>query len=279
MKPVNSPRLSVLHTAPSQRWLLGAVFSSLCLSACQSVPSTTATLPDATTTTVQPTTAPAIAVSNTTSERYSTVDDHQFQPKPYIPTDEERRQQAAMRANQSNNAPYDTRYADPTMESEPSSEPIIIAEPVPEVIIIPIPQTPIVVPPPEPPSHQELLERARQHSAKPASQSTSNRDTLPAFRNLMAVGVDQLSRGELTAAESSFTRAQRLAPQSSAVYFYLAQVALKKNQPHKAEAIARRGLRVSEDTTRRRALWQLILRAGQMQNNARVVQEAEQALR
>ena len=95
----------------------------------------------------------------------------------------------------------------------------------------------------------------------------------------MQVGINQLKAGNLTNAESSFTRAQRLAPKSSAVYFYLAQVALKKNQPRKAEAMARRGLSVSQSASRRRALWQVILQSGQAQGNSRVVNEARQALR
>lgn len=128
------------------------------------------------------------------------------------------------------------------------------------------------------PSYHKLLERARQKS-QPSRSTTSNNSSLPAFQKLMQTGMSQLQAGDLTAAESSFTRAQRLAPQSSAVYFYLAQVALKKNQPRKAEAMARRGLSFSTDTSRRRALWQLILRSGQLQNNARVIKEAQQALR
>ena len=95
----------------------------------------------------------------------------------------------------------------------------------------------------------------------------------------MRTGTEQLKSGNLNAAESSFTRAQRLAPKSSAVYFYLAQVALKKNQPRKAEAMARRGLTVAQDSTRRRNLWQIILQSGQAQGNARVINEARQALR
>ncbi len=95
----------------------------------------------------------------------------------------------------------------------------------------------------------------------------------------MQTGIGQLKSGKLTNAESSFTRAQRLAPKSSAVYFYLAQVALKKNQPRKAEAMARRGLSVSQDANRRRALWQIILQSGQAQGNSRVINEAKQALR
>ena len=129
------------------------------------------------------------------------------------------------------------------------------------------------------PSHNELLERARQNSQQRSQQSTTNNSNLPAFRNLMQVGTEQLKAGNLNGAESSFTRAQRLAPKSSAVYFYLGQVALKKNQPRKAEAMARRGLTVSQDSSRRRALWQIILQSGQAQGNARVIQEAKQALR
>lgn len=129
------------------------------------------------------------------------------------------------------------------------------------------------------PSRNELLERARQNSQQQTRQAVSDSSSLPAFRNLMQVGINQLKSGQLTAAESSFTRAQRMAPKSSAVYFYLAQVALKKNQPRKAEAMARRGLVVSQNTNRRRALWQIILRSGQAQNNTRVINEAQQALR
>ena len=129
------------------------------------------------------------------------------------------------------------------------------------------------------PSHNDLLERARQNSQQQTRQSSSDNSSLPAFRNLMDVGISQLKSGQLTAAENSFTRAQRMAPKSSAVYFYLAQVALKKGQPRKAEAMARRGLVVSEDSTRRRALWQIILQSGQAQNSTRIVNEAKQALR
>ena len=129
------------------------------------------------------------------------------------------------------------------------------------------------------PSHSDLLEQARQNSQQQSRTPTNEQSNLPAFRNLMQTGTSQLKAGNLTAAENSFTRAQRLAPRSSAVYFYLSQVALKKNQPRKAEAMARRGLSVSQDASRRRALWQLILSSGQQQNNPRVIQEAKLALK
>lgn len=160
-------------------------------------------------------------------------------------------------------------YTPPTQESIVTAPDTIILTPSREDYIISEPSIP---------SHNELLERARQNSQQRGQQSTPNNSNLPAFRTLMQSGTAQLKAGNLNGAESSFTRAQRLAPKSSAVYFYLAQVALKKNQPRKAEAMARRGLTISQDSNRRRALWQLILQSGQAQGNARVIKEARQAL-
>ena len=165
----------------------------------------------------------------------------------------------------------------------PSTQSPIITQPdspdSPDAIILTPSREDYMISEPSIPSHNELLERARQNSQQRSQQSTTNNSNLPAFRNLMQVGTGQLKAGNLNGAESSFTRAQRLAPKSSAVYFYLGQVALKKNQPRKAEAMARRGLTVSQDNSRRRALWQIILQSGQAQGNARVIKEAKQALR
>ena len=187
----------------------------------------------------------------------------------------------------------------PPVSIKPPTAPVIqepaIIEPPNQSTIQSTSQTPIISQPdiiilaparedemvyePSIPSHNELLERARQNSQQRSQQSTTNNSNLPAFRNLMNVGTEQLKAGNINAAENSFTRAQRLAPKSSAVYFYLAQVALKKNQPRKAEAMARRGLTVAQDSSRRRALWQIILQSGQAQGNVRVIKEAKQALR
>ena len=160
---------------------------------------------------------------------------------------------------------------EPTSQST-SQTPIITQ---PDIIILAPAREDEMVYEPSIPSHNELLERARQNSQQRSQQSTTNNSNLPAFRNLMNVGTEQLKAGNINAAENSFTRAQRLAPKTSAVYFYLAQVALKKNQPRKAEAMARRGLTVAQDSSRRRALWQIILQSGQAQGNARVIKEAK----
>lgn len=158
----------------------------------------------------------------------------------------------------------------------PSQSPIITQ---PDIVILMPSREDEIISQPSIPSHNELLDLARQNSQQRSQQTAINNSNLPAFRNLMQVGTGQLKAGNLNGAESSFTRAQRLAPQSSAVYFYLAQVALKKKQPRKAEAMARRGLSVSQDSNRRRALWQIILQSGQQQGNIRVIKEAKQALR
>ncbi len=139
----------------------------------------------------------------------------------------------------------------------------------------------IKIPKPDPETVQQtLLNQARQHSTArpntPAPMATG--DDIPAFRQLMNAGVKQLRQGQLSAAQSTFTRAQRLAPQSSAVYFYLAQVALKQNQYLKAEAMARRGLVVAQTAPSKKSLWQVILISAQYQGNQRVIAEAQAAL-
>ncbi|WP_227429672.1 tetratricopeptide repeat protein [Psychrobacter sp. I-STPA6b] len=180
----------------------------------------------------------------------------------------------------------DTNNPDPSILTQPTPN---VSEQPPSTSIeaqtTDTPTAPVVIvtiPKPDPETtRQILLERARENSQNNTGHTRilNTGDNLPAFRQLMDIGVSQLQANQLNAAENSFTRAQRLAPQSSAVYFYLGQVALKKNQPRKAEAMARRGLIVAQSPERRRALWQIILRSGQQQNNPRVIQEAQNALR
>ena len=241
------PRL-YKRTVWSKTMLPLSVFGLLTLSGCQTLPSIPKTAPMPTETVIKKT----VPVSNAST---SVIKDSDYADD-YINND----------ANKTEDYP-DTPYVIPKLEQAPD-------------IIAPTGTTPTARPlPPTAPSHNELLERARQHSQQQNRATHSDNSHLPAVQNLMQAGIRQLKSGELSAAESSFTRAQRLAPKSSAVYFYLAHVALKKNQPRKAEAMARRGLSVTQDISQRRALWQLILRSGQQQNNARVIKEAQQALR
>lgn len=241
-----------------------ALISVLSLSACQTAPIAIKTSPAQTSapqkqqpTAKQPVTVNQVPIVKGDDNKYSTVPNT-------VPT------QPASTIQSSEAEQVYTPATQSPIITQPDSQDTIILTPSREDYILSEPSIP---------SHNELLERARQNSQQRSQQSTANNSNLPAFRNLMQTGTEQLKSGNLNAAESSFTRAQRLAPKSSAVYFYLAQVALKKNQPRKAEAMARRGLTVAQDSTRRRNLWQIILQSGQAQGNARVINEARQALR
>ena len=265
-----------LHTA----LLISACFGMLSLSACQTAP-TSIKAPSAQTlpsTSSQKTTQPeqSTIVTQTPSTDHSSYEsvesteadktDDNYPIEPYHPP-------------VSIESPTESVTEKPPVilgSNQSTSQTPIVTQP--DTVILTPAREDEVIYVPSIPSHNELLERARQNSQR-SQKTTNNNSNLPAFRNLMQVGTEQLKAGNLNGAESSFTRAQRLAPKSSAVYFYLAQVALKKNQPRKAEAMGRRGLSVSQDSSRRRALWQIILQSGQAQGNARVIKEAKQALR
>ena len=265
---------------------VSALIGMLSLSACQTAPTVMTTSAVQTsqpinkqTTAKQPSTAtqaPIVKNSTHVTSPYESNDyedeAYEYPIEPYTPPEQPTATNPLTEATPAY-TPADT----------PSTQSPIVTQPdspdSPDAIILTPSREDYMISEPSIPSHNELLERARQNSQQRSQQSTTNNSNVPAFRNLMQVGTGQLKAGNLNGAESSFTRAQRLAPKSSAVYFYLGQVALKKNQPRKAEAMARRGLTVSQDSSRRRALWQIILQSGQAQGNARVIKEAKQALR
>ena len=270
---------------------VSTLIGMLSLSACQTAPtaiktSSAQTLPSIT----QPTTAQQ-ATSKQPTAKQSTVQQTKTQqitatqaPVLENRTNESNDYKGDVYTLEPYTPPEQPTATNPLTEATPvytpsTQSPIVTQPDSHDAIILTPSREDYMIPEPSLPSHSELLERARQNSQQRTQQSTANNSNLPAFRNLMQVGTEQLKSGNLNGAESSFTRAQRLAPKSSAVYFYLAQVALKKNQPRKAEAMARRGLTVAQDSNRRRALWQIILQSGQAQGNARVVKEAKQALR
>ena len=258
-------------------FMVSAVIGMLSLSACQTAPTVMKTSP------VQ--TSPSVTKQPSTATQAPIVKNSTHATSPYESNDYE--DEAYEYPIEPYTPPEQPTATNPLTEATPvytpSTQSPIVTQPdspdSPDAIILTPSREDYMISEPSIPSHNELLERARQNSQQRSQQSTTNNSNLPAFRNLMQVGTGQLKAGNLNGAESSFTRAQRLAPKSSAVYFYLGQVALKKNQPRKAEAMARRGLTVSQDSSRRRALWQIILQSGQAQGNARVIKEAKQALR
>lgn len=209
-------------------------------------------------------------ISEVDNDTEAVIRDSDFDHQPAYPVEsptESREQPAAITdsptPNVNPNAVGQTRPT-PTISPSPTYESPVVKPRVPDSKTV----------------QQSLLEQARQNSKKSNNKPTPIQDgsNVPAFQKLMDTGVEQLRQGQVSSAQATFTRAQRLAPQSSAVYFYLGQVALKQNQPLKAEAMARRGLVVAQTEARRRALWQVILMAGQAQGNTRVINEAKSAL-
>lgn len=97
---------------------------------------------------------------------------------------------------------------------------------------------------------------------------------IPAFSKLMAQAHQQIQANQLNAAEQTLIQAQRMAPQSAAVYARLSEVALKKRQGGNAEAMARKGLMLTSNPRQQHAFWQLILASAELQNNAALASQA-----
>jgi len=126
-----------------------------------------------------------------------------------------------------------------------------------------IKRQPIVVQPPKQAVQRQHFEDGQQ---------------LPAFKQLMQQSQLALQRGQLDQAEQYAMQAQRLAPQSAENFLYLALIAEKRKQPNNAESLARRGLSFAQSKNLEKQLWQVIMSAGQQQNKAKVVSEAQAQL-
>lgn len=102
---------------------------------------------------------------------------------------------------------------------------------------------------------------------------------LPAFQKLMQQTKVAYKQGQFNQAETAALQAQRLAPQATETYLYLALIANQKKQPANAEALARRGLTYAQSDAMKRQLWLVIQKAAQQQNNAKSLTQAQQALK
>ncbi len=60
---------------------------------------------------------------------------------------------------------------------------------------------------------------------------------------------------------------------------YLAMIANHKNQAKNAESLARRGLSYAQTDAMKRQLWMVILKSGQLQKKAELIQEAQNKLK
>lgn len=101
---------------------------------------------------------------------------------------------------------------------------------------------------------------------------------LPAFKNLMQKTQVAYKQQQLAEAERYALQAQRIAPQATETYLYLALIAEKRKEYANAEALARRGLSYAQSNAMKKQLWSIILRASEARNHSIKAQEARRAL-
>lgn len=99
---------------------------------------------------------------------------------------------------------------------------------------------------------------------QPQRKLADGRD-MPAVQSLLASASTSMSQGRPEDAATSLERAQRLAPQSAAVYQKLAEVRLQQGRNVEAEQLARKGLAYAQSSSQQVALWRLIAAAADKQ--------------
>lgn len=97
---------------------------------------------------------------------------------------------------------------------------------------------------------------------------------LPAVQGLLAASDRALHNNDFDLAAVNLERAQRLAPQSAAVYQRLAEVRLRQKRPAEAEQLARKALVYSGNTAQQALLWRQIALARQQLGQTQSAQEA-----
>lgn len=116
----------------------------------------------------------------------------------------------------------------------------------------------------------------------PTQQSKQRFDdgrNLPAYQQLIKNTHNAFKQAKWDEAEKNALNAQRLAPQSPEAFMYLAMIANHKNQAKNAESLARRGLSYAQTDAMKRQLWMVILKSGQLQKKAELIQEAQNKLK
>lgn len=140
------------------------------------------------------------------------------------------------------------------------SEPVANQLPIEPVIVAPI-LTPVKPIPPV--------------VVQPVKQLADGRD-MPAVQNLLASAQNSLQQGKPEDAASSLERAQRLAPQSAAVYQKLAEVRLQQGRTVEAEQLARKGVAYAHNNSQQAALWRLVAIAADRQGKNDVAAKARE---
>lgn len=94
---------------------------------------------------------------------------------------------------------------------------------------------------------------------------------------LLASAETYRTKNQLARAQSTLERAQRIDPKEPKVYYELAVVHLRKNQPRQAEQMSKKGLSLAHgNPTLQKELWTVMAKALQAQGKKKKAQKALQ---
>lgn len=136
--------------------------------------------------------------------------------------------------------------------------------------------TPPAVTPPPASAPQPAAPQALSYRPQRSTPPLADGSQLPAVQGLLAASDRALRAGDLDLAASNLERAQRLAPQSTAVYQRLAEIRLRQKRPAEAEQMARKALGFTAQPAQQALLWRQIAAARQQLGQAQSAQEALQ---
>lgn len=162
-------------------------------------------------------------------------------------------------------------YSWPNSTSTPIAKPVVTPTPAPRVIQAALPN-----------ANYEGLKSSETPSVirtmppvviQPQKQLADGRN-MPAVQNLLASAQNSLQQGKAEEAANSLERAQRLAPQSAAVYQKLAEVRLQQGRTIEAEQLARKGVAYAQGNAQQAALWRLVAIAADKQGKREAADRA-----
>ena len=162
-------------------------------------------------------------------------------------------------------------YSWPNTTPMPIAKPVVTPTPAPRVIQATLPD-----------ANYEGLKSSETPSVirtmppvviQPQKQLADGRN-MPAVQNLLASAQSSLQQGKAEEAANSLERAQRLAPQSAAVYQKLAEVRLQQGRTIEAEQLARKGVAYAQGNAQQAALWRLVAIAADKQGKREAADRA-----
>ncbi len=105
-----------------------------------------------------------------------------------------------------------------------------------------------------------------------------NGQNIPFIHQLFNQAKTLFYGNQFAASEQRLMQIQRIAPEHAGAYAYLAKIAFQRHRCEQAEAFARRGLLFAQTNGQRRAFWEIILQAAQVQHQLTTIKEAKREL-